>query len=101
MTKHRLTLPEDRAFAAFNAHRNPGSVGQLLAAIHAYRDCLMELGYLDGGPNGIRGAVPDPFVDAAERAALAATLPSDLTPCDVKALFSLPDDDDTMHSEQR
>lgn len=28
-------------------------------------------------------------------------LPSDLTPSDVKALFSLPDDDDTMHSERR
>lgn len=65
---HPLTFPEDRAFKAFNEHPKPGTAGQLLAAIHAYRDCMIELGYM---PADARGMAADPFVDAAERAALA------------------------------
>lgn len=68
MSGHYLTLPEDRAFKAFLDHHNPGSVGQLLTALHAYRDALIELGYLS---KDVLGAAPDPFVDAAERAAIA------------------------------
>lgn len=68
MAGRNLTLPEDRGFKAFLEHHNPGSAGQLLAALHAYRDALIELGYMG---KDVLGAAPDPFVDAAERAALA------------------------------
>jgi hypothetical protein len=70
MSGRYLTLPEDRGFRAFLDHHNPGSAGQLLAALHAYRDALIEFGYLS---KDVLGAAPDPFVDAAERAALAMT----------------------------
>lgn len=77
MTRANLTLPEDRGFRAFLNHHNPGSAGQLLAALHAYRDALIELGYMS---KDILGAAPDPFVDAAERVALSFTPPDIATP---------------------
>lgn len=77
MSGRHLTLPEDRAFRAFLEHHNPGSVGQLLTALHAYRDALIEFGYLS---NDILGAAPDPFVDAAERVAIAVSRPHHSTP---------------------
>lgn len=33
--------------------------------------------------------------------AAAPPIPSDMTPSDVKALFSLPDDDDSMHQQSK
>jgi hypothetical protein len=72
MSRTQLTLPEDRAFRAFLDHHNPGSVGQLLTALHAYRDALIEFGYLS---KDFRGAALDPFVDAAERTAIALASP--------------------------
>ncbi len=34
-----------------------------------------------------------------KRKSISDTLPADLTPDDVKAFFSLPDDDDSMHQQ--
>jgi len=72
MTQHALTLPEDRGFKAFLDHPKPGTAGQLLAALHAYRDGLIELGYMSADA---RGMAADPVVDILERAALAGMKP--------------------------
>lgn len=45
-------------------------------------------------------ASPEEYARIQRRREVVKTLPSDLGPRDVMALFSLPDDDDTMHSGQ-
>jgi len=69
MTRHMMTLAEDHGFKAFLDHEKPGTVGQLLSALHAYRDTLIAQGYLS---KDVLGAAPDPFIDAAERAAISS-----------------------------
>jgi hypothetical protein len=66
-----ITYAEDRAFRAFNDHPNPGTNGQLLAALRAYRDCLIENGYMKTDP---REMAPDLLTDVAERAALVSSV---------------------------
>jgi hypothetical protein len=72
VTAHRITLPEDRALRAFIEHPDFDgkwgvTTGHLLGAIWAYRDALIELGYLS---RDAMGMAPDPVVDIRERAAI-------------------------------